>query len=146
MAEVIIRDVSPAQLEALTTALTAGGIAHTTDTLVYTAAEATALLDDLAARQRGLLEQVAGWDGVLPAEELRDAAGTQIRGITGPITKAVKRLIAAGVLRPGLQSPVRPVYDPNNRAFQRVRAFKMDSGDVASFAAAVRAAAAQPAT
>lgn len=139
MAEVVIRDISSEQLVALTTALTAAGVAHTTDLLVYSPDEATALLDDLAERQRGLLEQVSDWDGVLPAGELR-VADNQIRGITGPITKAVKRLIAKGALRPGLQSPVRPVYDPNNRAFQRVRAFKMDSGDVASFNAAVRAA------
>lgn len=139
MAEVVIRDISSKQLEALTTALTAAGIAHTTDMVVFSADEAAALLDDLAERQRDLLEQVAAWDGVLPASEMRDA-DNQIRGITGPITKAVKRLVARGVLRPGLQSPVRPVYDPNNRAFQRVRAFKMDSGDVASFNAAVQAA------
>lgn len=139
MAEVVIRDISSKQLEAITSALTAAGVAHTTDVVVFTAVEAAALLDDLAERQRGLLEQVAAWDGVLPAGELRDA-DSQIRGITGPITKAVKRLIDKGALRPGLQSPVRPVYDPNNRAFQRVRAFKMDSGDVASFNAAVQAA------
>lgn len=145
MAEVVIRDISPKQLEALTGALTAAGIAHTTDMVVFTAGEAAALLDDLAERQRDLLEQVAAWDGVLPASEMRDA-DNQIRGITGPITKAVKRLIAKGALRPGLQSPVRPVYDPNNRAFQRVRAFKMDSGDVASFNAAVRAGAAASTT
>ncbi len=56
--------------------------------------------------------------------------------MTTPITKAVKRLVRSGVSRAGLQSPIRPVYDPANRAALRARAFHMDALDVASFKAA----------
>lgn len=135
MVDLIIKDLSSHQLEALTVALTDAGVAHSTSQMFFTVAEARVLLGELGSRQRGLVELLARWDGVLPDEELRDFDGG-LRGITGPITKAVDRLMRDGRIRAGLHSPVHPVYDPNNRSFQRVRAYKMDEPDVAAFKAA----------
>lgn len=132
MADLIIKDLTAHQLQALTKALTDAGVEHATSQLFFTAEEAQALLDELGDRQRALVVKVAHWDGVLPDEELRDLDGG-LRGISGPITKAVERLVKDGRIRAGLHSPVQPVYDPNNRSFQRVRAYKMDEPNVLAF-------------
>lgn len=135
MPDLTIKDLSPRQLETITAALAGAGVPYSTTEVFYTVGEAQALLEELAPRQRALVVKVAAWDGVLPDEELRTLGGG-LRGIAGPITKAVKRLVADGTLRPGQSNPVHPVYDPTNRAFQRVRAYRMDSSDVIAFKAA----------
>lgn len=140
MADLIIKNLTSAQLQALTRALTEAGVDHTTSQMFFTTDEAQALLEELGDRQRQLVELVAHWDGVLPDEELRSFDGP-LRGITGPITKAVDRLAKQGRIRPGLGSPVQPVYDPNNRSFQRVRAYKMDEPNVVAFKAVASPAA-----
>lgn len=137
MADLILRDLSKSQLASVTAALSGAGLDFETTETYFTPEEAAILLNDLAARQRNLLAQVAEWDGVLPSSEVRDDGGG-LRGLTGPITTAVKRLDRAGKIREGLTSPIDTVYDPNNRAYQRTRAFKMDSGNVSAFQAALR--------
>lgn len=136
MVDVIIKDLSPDQLLAVTKALTDAGVEHSTNQVFFTVDEAHALLEELGERQRQLVESVARWDGVLPDEELRAFDAASLRGISGPITKAVNRLVKNGRIRPGLSSPIQPVYDPNNPAFQRIRAYKMDGPNVAAFQAA----------
>ena len=68
-----------------------------------------------------------------------------MRGISRPIKNALKRLVKTGRIRPGLSSPIHAVYDPNNPAFQRIRAYKMDGPNVAAFKAVASTGSPSPA-
>ena len=59
MVDVVIKDLSPEQLLALTRALTDAGVKHSTSQMFFTVDEAQALLEELGARQRQLVESVA---------------------------------------------------------------------------------------
>ncbi|MET4614164.1 hypothetical protein ABIC28_005177 [Rhodococcus sp. PvR044] len=56
--------------------------------------------------------------------------GETLRGSDSSDNQPVGRLAGRGVIRDGLP----PVFDdPNNRAFQKVRAFRMDAATHAAF-------------
>lgn len=132
MAKVVISDVTPAELAAITTALAAAGRDHQVVQIVWNADEAAALLSELKDTQVRLLRLLVEWDGVLITDALREG-GETLRGSTGPITKAISRLAGRGVIRDGLPPVFDSVYDPNNRAFQKVRAYRMDATTLAAF-------------
>lgn len=132
MAKIVISDVTPAELAAVTNALAAAGREHQVVQIVWNQDEAAALLSELKETQVQFLRLLVQWDGVLTADALRES-GQTLRGSTGPITKAIGRLAASGAIRDGLPPVFDSVYDPNNRAFQKVRAYRMDAAVLAAF-------------
>jgi len=136
MAKIVISDVTAAELTAITNALAAAGREHQVVQIVWSQDEAVALLSELRETQVRFLRLLVQWDGVLTADVLR-ASGETLRGSTGPITKAVKRLAVRGEIRDDLPPVFDSVYDPNNRAFQKVRAYRMDAATVAAFRSAL---------
>lgn len=136
MAKIVISDVTAAELTAITNALAAAGREHQVVQIVWSQDEAVALLSELRETQVRFLRLLVQWDGVLTADALR-ASGETLRGSTGPITKAVKRLAVRGEIRDDLPPVFDSVYDPNNRAFQKVRAYRMDAATVAAFRSAL---------
>lgn len=135
MAKIVISDVTPAELAAVTAALAGAGREHQVVQIVWHEDEAAALLSELKETQVRFLRLLVQWDGVLTADALREN-GETLRGSTGPITKAVSRLASRGVIRDGLPPAFDGVYDPNNRAFQKVRAYRMDAATLAAFRSA----------
>jgi hypothetical protein len=104
----------------------------------WTAEEAERLLRHLRASAYGLLRELVRGNGRVPASTLRGPDGGQsLRGLTGPISKAMARLTWNGQLREGLAHPVETEYDPEVRAYQRALAFTMPAAMVPVFAAAV---------
>jgi hypothetical protein len=86
----------------------------------------------------GLVRQVVHAGGRLDARVLRGADGQgSLRGVTGPLRKAMRRLVAQGKLPPGLPVPVEPDYDNTaGTSWQRTPGFKMPPELVPLFAAA----------
>lgn len=73
----------------------------------WTLERATAFLRDLSPRPRSLILDTAAAGGHLPTSTVRDSeSATTLRGLTGPVTKAMSRLAAGGVLPEGLPTPV----------------------------------------
>lgn len=134
MADVVIKNVTNA--EAIRIAEALGDREHELVEIAWTPEEAAAVLGGLAARQRALIRGVIEWKGVQVVEASR---ADSLRGVTGPITKAVRRLTAAGELREGLPPILATVYDPDAKANQRVRAFHMEGSTLAAFTAAITA-------
>ncbi|TKV35346.1 hypothetical protein [Mycobacteroides abscessus] len=134
MADIVIRNVTNA--EAIRIAQALGDREHEVIEIAWTPAEAAAVLGVLAERQRALIRGVVDWRGVQVVEASR---ADSLRGVTGPITKAVRRLTAAGELREGLPPILATVYDPDAKANQRVRAFRMEGPTLAAFTAAIAA-------
>ncbi|MFZ2526605.1 MAG: hypothetical protein WAX14_02965 [Rhodococcus sp. (in: high G+C Gram-positive bacteria)] len=135
MVKIVISDVTPAELAAVTDALAAAGREHHVVQIVWNQDEAAALLAELKQTQVRFLRLLVEWDGVLTADALREG-GETLRGSTGPITKAIARLAGRGEIRGGLPAVFDSVYDPNNRAFQKVRAYRTDAATLAAFRAA----------
>ncbi len=131
MAEIVIRNVTNA--EAIRIAEALGAREHEVAAITWTPVEAAAVLRVLAERQRSLIHGVVDWKGVQVVDAAR---ADSLRGVTGPITKAVRRLTASGELREGLPPILTTVYDPDAKANQRVRAFRMEGPTLAAFAAA----------
>lgn len=141
MPTLIITDLTDDELFHLREALDTSGRDYTSTAPVWTVEEATSLLQGLAPKQRAFIETLVVWDGVVPADEVRKSESSEsLRGITGPITKAVNRLQKAGIIRGGLPGLVSPVYNPATVGFQKVRAYRLDEATVAAF----REALAQP--
>ena len=107
----------------------------------YTVDRARTLLRRLAARQREAIETVVEHGGRAEGDVLRAQFANeqgQIRGLTGPISKHVKRLIAEGVLPEGTEAPTKTEYDPDNASFQRAGAIEMDAELVPIFREALK--------
>jgi len=107
----------------------------------YTVDRAKALLRRLASRQRDAIEVVVECGGRAEGDVLRARFANeqgQIRGLTGPISKHVKRLIAEGVLPEGTAAPTTTEFDPDNASFQRAGAIKMDADLVLVFREALK--------
>ncbi|NKS74646.1 hypothetical protein GS531_23090 [Rhodococcus hoagii] len=136
MAKIVISDVTPAELAAVTDALAAAGREHQIVQIVWSHDEAAALLAELKQTQVRFLRLLVQWDGVLTADAIREG-GETLRGSTGPITKAITRLAGRGEIREDLPAVFHSVYDPNNRAFQKVRAYRMDAATLAAFRSAL---------
>lgn len=137
MADILIRNVTSA--EAISIAAVLGDRPHEIVERAWTKEEAIAVLSDLSDNAARLIRLTVDWDGVLTADALRDHAGDTLRGASGPITKTQQRLVRDGVIRDGLPRILVSVYDPNNRSYQRLRAYRMDTATQTAFAAAIAA-------
>lgn len=82
--------------------------------------EAAVLLAALAPPQTSLLMALVEAGGQLASDEARLAMGRpdgdSLRGSTGPITKALRRLQLQGLIRHSVVSPVRAVYEGSVKA------------------------------
>jgi hypothetical protein len=135
MTDVIFRNVDPAVLEKLAALMEPAKPEMLTPE--WTIDYAEALLRDLASAALGLLNAVVAGGGRIDADDLRGSdGGRSLRGLTGPITKAMERLVRAGRLPVGLPIPVSAEYDPAVRAWQRTKDFVMPSELVPTFEAA----------
>ena len=102
----------------------------------YTVERARLLLARLASKQRAALKLLIDGDGTVGQEVLRAAFGNetgQLKGLTGPISKHVKNLIAEGVLPEGTKPPTSTEYDPAVRSYQRAGGIHMDAELVVIF-------------
>jgi len=127
-----------AQLKVRVSALTVGG---------YSVEGAKAVLHKLASPQRTVIELLVANGGHVSVHDVRVALGRQsadtLRGLTGPISKHVNRLIAQGVLPAGTLPPTVTKYD-NTAGTQRAQRFWMESELVPVFEAALSAIAPHP--
>lgn len=103
------------------------------DRPVWTAEQAYNLLRDLPASTVRLVRAVVGNGGEISANQLR-AQGATLRGVTGPIRKAVERHANQGAAPHGLPLPLEARYDRQN---QRATAFAVPAECLAPFAAAL---------
>jgi hypothetical protein len=135
MTDVIFRDVDAAVLQQL--AVLMQPVQPEVLTPQWTAELAEVLIRDLGTAARRLLRESALAGGRIDAAALRGREGDQtLKGLTGPITKAMVRLKKSGKLPEGLPTPVRAEYDPAVRAWQRTIAFYMPAELVPPFKAA----------
>ncbi len=108
---------------------------------VWTPQRAALLMEAVAEPQRRLLAAVAAADGVLSVGDLLRAIdqprGT-LRGLTGPVTKAVQRLQHSNTLPWVLPRPVEARYAMDEQGVRRVKELVMAAGTAASFRAASR--------
>jgi hypothetical protein len=92
----------------------------------WTVEEAKRLLRSMGAfthARRQLFPQLVSAGGRIDASALCGPDSGQLKGLTGPIATAMKRLTDSGELPPGLPAPVRTVYDGDSR---RATDFTMD--------------------
>src|ERR1022692_2969573 len=135
MTDVIFRDVNSALLERLALLMQPSGpeVIDPNWTVDY----AEVLIRDLGEAARRLLSKTSEAGGRIEAAEMRGPGGDQtLKGLTGPITKAMNRLADRSKLPAGLPAPVETEYDPANRAWQRTAAFMMPTELVPVFRAA----------
>ena len=103
----------------------------------WTADAAEVLLRDLGPAARRLYVTVAEAGGRIDASVLRGPDGSKsLKGLTGPVTKALERLSKAGKIPTDLPVPVTAEYDPSIRAWRKTAAFVMPSALVPLFQAA----------
>lgn len=94
----------------------------------WTVAHVRRLLDELGEPQRRLLLALAEADGELAAGDVLAALGDDrptLRGLIGPVTKAIQRLQLRELLPADLPQPVRTTYESNLRGYRAVRAMEM---------------------
>jgi hypothetical protein len=91
----------------------------------WTPEAAAALIADVPSRARDLIHKLIVNNGYVSAAQMRGDGDDTLRGLTGPITKAMGRLVKAGKLPDGLPNPVETRYDPDVRAYQKAIAFEM---------------------
>jgi len=135
MTDVIFRDVDAAVLQQLAVLMQPAQPELLAPQ--WTTELAEVLVRDLGAAARRLLRETARADGRIDAATLRGPEGDRtLKGLTGPITKAMARLVKSGKLPEGLPVPVDAEYDPATRAWQRTIAFSMPPALVPLFRAA----------
>jgi hypothetical protein len=135
MTDVIFRDVDSALLSQLAALMQP--VQPEVLTPNWSADLAEILVRDLGVAARKLLREVTAAGGRVEAAALRGPDGTgTLKGLTGPIKKAIRRLTSSGKLPEGLPTPVSAEYDPAARAWQRTIAFSMPTELVPVFQAA----------
>ncbi|GAA4217727.1 hypothetical protein [Actinocatenispora rupis] len=140
MVDVILRDVDPAKLPEIIKLLepTKPELLEVPQP-TWTVDEAEQLFRDLRASALQLLRELVRRGGRVEADVMRGPEGDQsLRGLTGPITKAMTRLERAGRVREGLEHPVRAEYDPEIRSYQRALAFTMPDELLPTFTIALQ--------
>lgn len=101
---------------------------------------AQALVAELGEPQRILLVAVVEAAGEVAAADLQVALGgsrTSLRGLTGPVTKALHRLQRQNALPDDLPRPLQTRYATNNFGTRRVEALTMTRETLAAFRAAL---------
>lgn len=142
MVDVIFRDVDPAMLSQIAALL--APVQPEVLEPAWDADTAEVLLRDLSSSALGLLRLMAKNQGRVTSDVVREDPEQSLRGLTGPITKAMQRLTKAGRLPEGLPHPVGTEYDPNIRAYQKAIAFSMPAAMVPAFSAAFERIEANP--
>lgn len=120
--------------------LAAGTAQHVPTGRTWTVRDARTLFADLAEPQRRLVQALVDADGAVAAAHLPDLLGpgrTSLRGLTGPITKALQRLEQQGVLPAGLPRPVRSRYGEDQQGVRRLEALEIAPGALDAWAAAL---------
>jgi hypothetical protein len=113
------------------------GAEHPAATAVWTVDCAEVLLRGLGPAARRLLRRTATAGGRIDAAALRGPGEDKtLKGLTGPITKAIARQQEAGKIPAGLPAPVKTEYDAATGARQRTSAFSMPADIVPVFKAA----------
>lgn len=139
MVDVIFRDVDPMTLAEIARLLGRKQPEILEEPAEWTAESAERLLRDLRPAAFGLLSELVRHGGRVDAGVFRGEDGEQsLRGLTGPLTKAMRRLTQSGRIPAGLPHPVEAEYDPEIRAYQRTKAFVMAEGVLPHFTAALR--------
>jgi hypothetical protein len=103
----------------------------------WTPARAEHLLRDAAPRAAEILRAVITAGGRIEADQLRED-GKTLRGHTSGITQAVNRGALQGRWPHGMPAPIEPIYDPENRSFQRAIAYEMVPAILAAFTEAAQ--------
>jgi hypothetical protein len=134
MADVIFRDVSDELLERLSVLLRPLQAEQLEPEWTVDAAEV--LLRDLGPAARNLIASTAEAGGRLSATVLRGPENKTLKGLTGPIGKALQRLARNGKLPSGLPKPVEAFRDPTMRSWERTGTFVMPRELVPVFQAA----------
>lgn len=139
MVDVIFRDVDPATLAEIARLLGPAQSEILEQHAEWSAESAKRLLRDLRPAAYRLLAELVRHDGRVDAGVFRGDEGDQsLRGLTGPITKAMRRLTQSGRIPAGLPHPVEAEYDPEIRSYQRTKAFVMAEDVLPHFTAALR--------
>src|SRR4051794_34006012 len=123
MVDVVFRDV-PVEMLAKITELLAPIPPEVMAGPEWTPETAATLIGDVPSRARTLIHLLITNNGYVDAAQMRGDRDT-LRGLTGPITKAMDRLAKADKLPDGLPNPVETRYDPDVRAYQKAIAFEM---------------------
>lgn len=134
MVDVIFRDVSDELLERLFTLLQP--LQPEQLEPEWTVDFAEVLLLDLGPAARNLIVKTARAGGRLNASELRGEENKTLKGLTGPIGKALQRLARNRRLPFGLPKPVEAFRDPTLRSWERTGTFVMPRELVPVFQAA----------
>jgi hypothetical protein len=109
----------------------------------WTVSSAENLLRRLAGPQRSLLTLIVEQGGVADGASLRQHLGNEtgsLKGLTGPISKHVKKMIRDGFLPEGTPAPTTTIYDPENPSYQRAGGIRMEPELVDIFRTALEAA------
>ncbi len=136
MTDVIFRDVSEDMLEKLFAVLKP--LQPEQLETVWTVDTAEVLLRDLGPAARYLIVSTAEAGGRLSASVLRGTENKSLKGLTGPIGKALNRLSGNGKLPSGLPKPVEAWRDPTLRSWERTGSFVMPRALVPVFQAAAK--------
>jgi hypothetical protein len=136
MTDVIFRDVSADMLEKLFAVLKP--LQPERLETVWTVDSAEVLLRDLAPSARRLIVSTAEAGGRLSANVLRGTDNKSLKGLTGPIGKALNRLARNEKLPSGLPKPVEAWRDPTSRSWERTGSFVMPPALVPVFQAAAQ--------
>src|SRR2546423_2878453 len=99
MVDVIFRDVDPAMLSQIAALL--APVQPELLEPVWDVDTAEVLLRDLPSSAFGLLRLMATRQGRVTSDVVREEPEQSLRGLTGPITKAMQRLTKAGRLPEG---------------------------------------------
>ena len=102
----------------------------------WTVDAAEVLLRDLGPAARNLIVSTAEAGGRLSATVLRGPENRRLKGLTGPIGKALQRLARNRRLPAGLPKPIESFRDPSRRSWERTGTFVMPRELVPVFQAA----------
>lgn len=104
----------------------------------WTVPRAEAFYRSLPARARRIVTEAVARDGYVPAEELRDAEDSSLRGHSGALSRALTRGAVRGDWPAGMQPPI----EPQGPGFGKVVGYRMPGDLVQVFFTAIERTAA----
>ena len=105
----------------------------------WTPEHASLLYAELAAPQRRVLHALVERGGALSADELHELLDRgSLRGLTGPVTKMLERLIRSGALPSGLPRPLRSRYRDDQLGYRRLDALELSPDALPAWLLALR--------
>jgi hypothetical protein len=141
--DLVIRDVDPKKCGQIMTVLYRHGIKALQLAFVFrqdwTTEDADALLAELSAGPRALIELVVARGGqVLGDEARRQLRILSLKKLMSEISATFSRLEDEGIVNPGLVPPVIATRHPAKTSRERVGELRMRPSEVAAFGAALR--------